>query len=103
VNYDIVATNGPDLGIARTDVSRAGNVLSVQLASLEYAPNFGIDLKFFLESEYQLQNESFKAYCVERLLAHQVNVVNALEVLRQLDKSFIFDIGDNDNGTGLIG
>lgn len=103
MNYDIVSTDGEDLKIARSDVSRAANVLSVQLGSLEYAPTFGIDLKFFLTSDFQLQNESFKAYCVERLLAHQVNVVNAIEVLRQLDKSFIFGIGDNDTGTGLIG
>lgn len=103
MNYDIVSTDGKDLGIARSDVSRAANVLSVQLGSLEYAPNFGIDLKYFLTSDFQFQNESFKAYCVERLLAHQINVVNALEVLRQLDKSFIFEIGDNDTGTELIG
>ncbi len=104
MNYDItLITDGKDLGIARTDVARAANVLSVQLGSLEYAPNFGIDLKFFLTSEFQFQNESFKAYCVERLLAHQVNVVNAIEVLRQLDKSLIFSVGDNTGGTELIG
>lgn len=103
MNYDIVSTVGKDLTIVRTDVSRAANVLSVQLGSLEYAPTFGIDLAFFLTSDFQLQNESFKAYCVERLLSHRVNVVNAIEVLRQLDKSFIFGIGDNDTGTGLIG
>lgn len=103
MNWDIVSTSGPDLGIQRTDVAKAGNVLAVQLGSLEYAPNFGIDLKFFLESDFQLQNESFMSYCVERLLAHQVGVMSAIEVLGQLDKKFIFDIGDRSAGTELIG
>lgn len=103
MNSDIVSTNGPDLGIARTDTARAGNILSVQLGSLEYAPNFGIDLKFFLDSEFQIQNASFKAYLVERLLAQQVNVVNVLEVINTLSASYIFGIGDRDSGTELIG
>lgn len=103
MNFDIVSTLGPDLGIQRTDVARAANVLSVQIGSLEYAPDFGIDLKFFLNSEFQMQNASFKAYCVERLLAQRVNVVNALDLLNNLDKTIQFFIGDNDTGEGLIG
>lgn len=102
MNLDIVSTDGADLSLARTDVSRAANVLSIQVGSLEYAPEFGIDLKFFLGSDYQLQNESFKAYCVERLLAHRVNVVNAIEVLNRLYSSITFLVGDNDTGTELI-
>lgn len=103
MNYDIVSTDGKDLGIAKTDVARAANILSVQLGSLEYALTFGIDLAFFLTSDFAFQNESFKAYCVERLLAHQVNVVNAIEVVNQLDKTILFSVGDNDTGTELIG
>lgn len=101
MNYDIVSTNGNDLGIFKTDVGRAGNVLSVQLTTLEYVQSFGVDLKFFLESEFQMQNESFKAYLVERLLAHQVNVVNAIETIESLYRTFVFGIGDTNPG-GLI-
>lgn len=102
MNYDITNTEGKDLSIRRTDVCRASNVLAVQLTSLEYAPSFGIDLKFFLTSDFQLQNESFKAYCVQRLLEHQVNIANVTEVIGQLDKFLTFSINDNDSGTGLI-
>lgn len=103
MNYDITGTDGPDLRIQRTDVSKAGNVLSVQIGSLEYAPNFGIDLKFFLESDFQIQTESFMSYCVGQLLAHQVGVIGALEVIGRLDKKITFEIGDRSAGTELIG
>lgn len=101
MNFDIVSTVGPDLKIFKTDVGRAGNVLSVQLTTLEYAQSFGVDIKYFLESEFQLQNSSFKAYLVERLLQHQVNVVNALETIETLYQNMVFAIGDTNSG-GLI-
>lgn len=102
MNLDIVSTEGKDLRLQRTDVPKAANILSVQLGSLEYAPSFGVDLKFFLESDFQLQTASFKAYCVDRLLNNQINVMNAIETVRGLDETITYLIGDSDQGTGLI-
>lgn len=105
MNYDIVSTQGDDLRIQKTDVPRAANVLRVQLGALEYAPAFGIDLSFFLESEFAIQDASFKAYLVRRLLEHKINVVNVQEVVGDLYKDMIFGIDDNKAGSGteLIG
>jgi hypothetical protein len=38
-----------DLDLVDTIVPKAANVLQVQLATLEYAPTFGVDLVFFPE------------------------------------------------------
>jgi hypothetical protein len=99
---DIVSTEGDDLRISASDVPRAGNILSVQVGSLEYAPSFGVDTAFFLTSEFRLQNSSFQAHLIERLLAHQVNVVSVLSVLQQFQERLIFSIEPVNAGTELI-
>lgn len=100
---DILLADTTDLRLHRGDLTRAANVLSVQLGDLEYAPNFGVDLKYFLETEFKIQNESFKAYCVQRLLEHQINVVNVLESIEPLINRLTYMVGDSDTGTELIG
>lgn len=98
MNYDIVSIqDGLDMGIAVTDVSKAANVLSVQLGDLEYAQDFGVDLRYFLTNNLQFQNESFKAYLVERLTTNQINVVNVVEVLNTLFSQLTFSVGDAAN------
>ena len=92
-----------DLVLARSDIARAGNVIAVQLGSLEYAPTFGVDLKFFLVSEYQFQNQSFQAYLINRLVESQVNVVQCIEVIQNFMNIYRFEIGEPGNNTqGLI-
>lgn len=94
---------GFDLGFQNTVVTKAGNVLAVQQTSLEYAPNFGVDLKFFLGPDFQFQNESFKGYLVERLTQHQINVATVFELVESLYTKFTFDVGDANAGAeGLL-
>ncbi len=101
---DIVGiTDGEDLTVLDSVVGKASNVLSVQLGSLEYAPTFGVDLRFFLESEFQFQNESFKAYLVQRLTESQINVAKVTDVLEALFERLTFSVGDlSQKGKGLI-
>lgn len=95
--------NGSDMKISNTIVPKAANVLSVQIQSLEYAPDFGVDLKYFLNSEFEIQNESFKAYLVQRLSESQINVTSVLETIESLYSTYLFSVGDaNANVEGLI-
>lgn len=94
---------GTDLVLVDSVVSKAGNVIAVQLGDLEYAKNFGVDKKYFLESEIQFQNESFKAYLVQRITEHQINVAGAEEDFKPLFEKIEFSVGDlGQNGEGLI-
>lgn len=100
---DIVTTDdGKDLGLQQTEAPRAGNVLATQLDSLEFPNNFGIDLRFFLESDFQIQMQSFKSYCVQRLLEHRINVVNVISTLSDLFETSEFKIGSSENDGSLI-
>lgn len=83
-----------DLGIADTQVSKAGNVIAVQIGSLDYAPTFGVDKKFFLEDSIRFQNENFAAYLVERLSFHQINVTEVTSVIEALMSTLTFYVGE---------
>ena len=90
----IEAQNGKDLNVIDSIVAKAGNVLSVQLGNLEYSQEFGVDLRFFLESEFQFQNESFKAYLVQRLTESQVNVSQVIYLVSTFFEKYTFMVGE---------
>jgi hypothetical protein len=90
----IEVLDGQDLNVMDTPLPKAGNVLSIQLGSLEYALDFGVDLKFFLDSELKFQNESFKAYLVQRLTENQINVAEVIDFVGPLFEKYTFYVGD---------
>lgn len=99
---DIVSANeGLDLGVFDTQTCKAANILSVQLGALEYAPELGIDLRYFLSENFRFQNESFRAYLVEILAKNSINVATVVEVVDKLFKTYTFKISADDK-SGLI-
>ncbi len=92
--------DGRDLGLTDTEALKAANVLSVQLGSLEYAPDFGVDLSFFLDENFSFQKESFKAYLVQRLTEHQINVTRITDTVFAFMSQFVFFVGDASNAIG---
>ena len=98
---DIVSI-GNDIGLFDSQVSKAGNILSVQLGALEYAPDLGIDLRYFLSEDFRFQNESFKAYLVERLSNSGINVVSVLEMIENLYADYTFNIGGEPTNDSLV-
>ncbi len=103
MEYDIIeVTDDQDLTIIKSTVKKAANVLSVQLGTLEYLPLFGVDLKYFLDSELVFQNETFKAYLVERLTQHQINVAEIVDAFNTLFTKYTIGTGDLIKGEGLI-
>lgn len=99
---DIVGADSGGLEVYDTQVSKAANILSVQLGSLEYAPDLGIDLKYFLSEDLRFQNESFKAYLVERLANRGVNVTSVVETIENLFSEYTFNLSPPETTTGLI-
>lgn len=94
---------GQDLRFADTAVTKAANVISVQLGDLEYAPDFGVDLGFFLQEQLQFQNQSFRAYLVQRLVENQVNVSSVVPVIEDLFTKYTFYVDDpNRNVAGFV-
>lgn len=74
---------GIDLEVGNTVVPKAANVLSVQQGSLEYAPDFGVDLAYFLDNPIEFQTASFQSYLIQRLAQHMINVTEAIPILQK--------------------
>lgn len=99
---DIQDFQGEDLQIKDSQTPKAANVLSTQLASLEYAPALGVDLAYFLADGFQFQNESFKSYLLQRLAEHSVDVFSVVEVVEDLYTRFVFNVAPQEQTKGLI-
>lgn len=97
-----ISGTGTDIRLFDSQVPRATNILSVQLGALEYAKDLGIDLKYFLTEDLEIQNESFNSYLVEVLARNGINVASMTEVVNNLSQELRIAISPDDNGTGLI-
>jgi hypothetical protein len=95
-----ITSIGEDMTVMEAITPKAANVLQVQLGALEYAQEFGIDMAFFLDENFQFQNESFKAYLIQRLAEHHVNVSELLETDSTLEKFYTFYVGDQEKSSG---
>lgn len=91
-----------DIGLFDTQTSKAGNILSIQLGSLRYAPDLGIDLKYFLDPDFQFQNESFKAYLIQVLANNSINVASVLESIENLYTQYIFNLSPAESDGSLV-
>src|SRR5690606_28744046 len=94
--------NGEDLGLANTSAPKAANVVSTQIGTLEYAPDFGVDLKFFLQEGLEFQNQSFVSYIVERLSQHHISVSEVIEVVESLANRYTYKVGEGQSQAGSL-
>jgi hypothetical protein len=99
---DIVDFTPQGMQVYDTQTQRAANILGVQLGSLEYQPDLGIDLRYFLTENISFQNDSFRAYLVQALASGGINVASMVEVLRALSTDYNINLSPEDNSTGLI-
>lgn len=99
---DIVEFTPSGLVMVDTQTQRAANILNVQLGSLEYAPELGIDLRYFLTENIKFQNEGFKAYLIQTLASRGINVSSMIEVLNALSVDYNFTLSKEESSTGLV-
>lgn len=91
--FDIIEIRDEaDLGIADTVVPRAANLISTQINSIDYWYDWGVDLKFFVFSDLQIQRASFKAHLIERMAYYQINVNSIIEEFDSLFMRLIWDV-----------
>jgi hypothetical protein len=98
---DIVSV-ADDLGFFDTETTRAANILSVQLGALEYAPDLGVDLQYFMSPEFEFQNETFRAYLLERLTNSGISVGRVDQIVESLYSKYTFNLPGSRDGGGLI-
>lgn len=100
---DIVsATDGLDIGLYDTQTEKAANILSVQLGALEYAQNLGIDLRYFLEEGFRIQNESFQSYIVQVLANNGINVASVIPTIQALAETYFINLSPEETSSGFV-
>jgi hypothetical protein len=93
--FDIIeALDATDLRVEDSIAVKAKNLLQVQLGALTYATEFGVDLKYFLDSSFQFQNASFKSYLIQRMLQNRINVADVLTVVEKFFETFSWQVGE---------
>lgn len=80
MSIDIYIDSSGVLRSSDTPLYKAKNILSTQVGSLAYAPDFGIDYDLFFGKDYKIQTETFKSYAMSKLAE---NGINPLEVATQ--------------------
>jgi hypothetical protein len=70
---DIFIDSNGILRNAEVSLYKAKNILSTQIGSLAYAPEFGIDYDLFFGDDYEIQTETFKSYAISKLAENGVN------------------------------
>lgn len=99
---DIVEVSSSGMDVYDTQTERAANILSVQLGALEYWPEGGIDLTYFLTESIRFQDDSFKAYLIQILASWGINVTTLTETPDALFSNYMINLSPEENSTGLV-
>lgn len=90
-----VKSLGPDVQTdENSDKYKALNLLSVQLQDKNYAADFGIDLDFFINSEYQITPETFTTHIMKRLADYSISVNRVQRVVDDFVANITVNIKD---------
>lgn len=93
---------GRDLELFDTETARAANILNTQLRYLEYLPEVGIDLDYFLSEKIEFQNENFKSHIVETLANNGINVYDVVDVVNSLYSTYQINITPKEQSSGFL-
>lgn len=99
IKYD---ENKNDLVIVSSELPRAANLIDVQLGQLYYRPDWGVDLEYFLNPDYEIQAESFEAYLLQRIGFWGMNVINFAAKQGRFVREMIFNFGNAKENNSLM-
>lgn len=99
VQYD---ADKNDLVFVSSEVSRAANLIDVQLGALTYAPEWGADKAYFLNPDYTIQAECFEAHLLQRMGYWGINVAKFAAKQGKFCREMLFNLAEPDGGTALL-
>ena len=71
--------------------------MSVQQGSLEYAQDFGVDLKYFLDNPIEFQTVTFQSYLIQRLSLSMINVTEAIATVQKFISDLKLKVRSNES------
>lgn len=102
MSIDVFVNKDGTVGVSDTVVYKGRNILSIQEGSLAYAPETGIDLKQFLNPDVEIQNETFRAYAVQKLGEQGVNPVQVLTNQEAFRDIIEFTVKEIETGSLIV-
>jgi hypothetical protein len=99
---DIVDFTSAGMSVYDTQTQRAANILSIQLGGLEYWPEGGIDLRYFLTEPIEFQDASFQAYLIQKLAEWGVNVASLSTNLEALFSNYMINLSPENTTGGMV-
>lgn len=102
MSRDIYLGQNADLRTAETDVYKAENLLMVQIRTLYYVQDFGIDLIRFINPGVEIQVETFKAYTIDRLIANGIKVFSVQSTLDKFIRNLTYTIAEPTEADNVI-
>lgn len=99
---DIAVEANGELGIYDSQTNKAANILGVQLGSLEYAQEIGIDLDYFLNPAFKFEDQSFQSYLVQVLANNGINVAAIASTVQNLYQDLKINLTPEEQSSGLI-
>lgn len=100
---DITQFKNNDLEILDVQTHRAYNLFTTQEGGLIYAPEWGIDLDFFLLPDFKVQNASFESYLLQKLARWGFTLAAFNLIKHQFKNIYGFVFKNEDNKTKIGG
>lgn len=92
MSKDIYLDDNGALQTRDTDVYKGYNILKTQLGKLVYALNLGIDLASFINSEVQIQEQTFIAYTTQQLANQGVRITEIAKITSELKSTLQYTV-----------
>lgn len=94
---DLQGLRNGDLVYIDTNLIKAKSVMEVQEGSLEYLPEFGVDYKYFIQSDIQYQKENLQGHIMDRLSLNLVPPDTISSMSDLLSEKLLIGIKNKDN------
>lgn len=92
-----------DLLFAASEVSRAANLIDVQLGALAYAPDWGANKAYFLNPDFEIQAECFEAHLLQRMGYWGINISKFAAKMGKFSREMLFNLAEPGTNTLMRG
>lgn len=88
--------------MSNTDVFKAENILNIQIGSLYYAQDLGIDLARFVNSDVNIQPETFRAYTIQELTRQGVQLQTVITAFENFMSTITYTASEPEQGDNNV-
>lgn len=99
---DIYLDKNGFLQMSNTDVFKAENILNIQIGSLYYAQDLGIDLARFVNSDVNIQPETFRAYTIQELTRQGVQLQTVITAFENFMSTITYTASEPEQGDNNV-